>query len=65
LRNMNFPLPRKCPFCRIQEKFNRWVKQLRLYKRTCSKCGAEFQTHYPEEEVKDILCKSCYNQEVA
>ena len=64
LRNMNFPLPRKCPFCRIQEKFNRWVKQLRLYKRTCSQCGAEFQTHYPEEEVKDILCKSCYNQEV-
>ena len=65
LRNMNFPLPRKCPFCRIQEKFNRWVKQLRLYKRICSKCGAEFGTHYPLEEVKDILCKSCYNKEVA
>ena len=64
LRNMNFPLPRKCPFCRIQEKFNHWVKQLKLYKRICSQCGAEFETHHPSDEVKDILCKSCYLKEV-
>ena len=65
LRNMNFPLPRKCPFCRIQEKFNLWIKHFKLYKRTCSQCGAEFETHYPPEEVKDILCKSCYTREIA
>ena len=64
LRNMNFPLPRKCPFCRIQEKFNLWVKHFKLFKRICSQCGVEFETHYPSEEVKDILCKSCYLKEV-
>ena len=57
LRNMSFPLPRECPFCRIQEKFNLWVKHFKLYKRICSQCGTEFETHYPPEEVKDILCK--------
>jgi len=65
LRSMNLPLPRICPFCRIQEKFNRWVKQMKLYRRKCFQCGDEFETHYPQKEVENILCKSCYNSEVA
>lgn len=64
LRRMNLPLPRECPFCRIDEKFARWVKNLRVFKRNCSKCGTEFKTNYPKEEVDYILCKKCYLAEV-
>ena len=64
LRKMNLPLPRECPFCRIDEKFKQWVKNLRVFKRTCSKCGSEFETNYPKEEVEYILCKKCYLEEV-
>ncbi|KKL91004.1 hypothetical protein LCGC14_1899020 [marine sediment metagenome] len=64
LRSMNVPLPRECPFCRINEKFEQWVKNLRVFQRTCSKCGTEFETNYPKEEVKHILCKKCYQSEV-
>lgn len=63
LRNMNLPLPRRCPMCRINEKFDQWVKNLRVFKRTCSKCDVEFDTNYPKEEVEYILCKGCYLKE--
>lgn len=61
LQKRNLPLPRRCPFCRINEKFNQWVKDLRNFTRTCSKCGTLFQTPFPKEEVPTILCKTCYN----
>jgi len=64
LRKMNLPLPRECPFCRINEKFRKWVKNLRVFQRVCSKCGSEFETHYPKEEADYIWCKKCYLQEV-
>ncbi len=64
LRNMNLPLPRRCPMCRINEKFDQWVKNLRVFKRTCSKCGTGFETNYPKEEVDYILCRECYLKEI-
>jgi formylmethanofuran dehydrogenase subunit E len=64
LRNMNLPLPRRCPFCRINEKFNQWVKNLRVIPRICDKCGASFTTDYTKEEAPYILCKACYLKEV-
>ncbi|MBI4094989.1 MAG: hypothetical protein HY435_02230 [Candidatus Liptonbacteria bacterium] len=64
LRRMNLPLPRWCPFCRINEKFDQWVKNLHVFTRTCAKCGAEFETNYPEEEAEYILCKKCYLEEI-
>lgn len=64
LRERNLPLPRACPFCRIDEKFNLWVKSLRQIPRVCSKCGKEFKTKYTEDEAPTIYCKECYLQEV-
>lgn len=64
LREMNLPLPRECPICRINEKFSSHVKSLRILKRKCSKCGADFETSYPEDETPYILCKDCYQNEV-
>jgi len=65
LRKMNLPLPRQCPFCRINGKFGKWLKNLRIFNRNCGKCGTEFECSYPKEEVPLILCKKCYLEEVA
>ena len=62
LRKMNLPLPRECPFCRINKKFDQWVKNLRMIKRTCSECNTAFETSYAEQDFKNILCKKCYLQ---
>ncbi|OGZ98570.1 MAG: hypothetical protein A3C07_03880 [Candidatus Sungbacteria bacterium RIFCSPHIGHO2_02_FULL_47_11] len=64
LRERNLPLPRECPFCRINEKFILWVKNLRQIPRVCSKCGKEFKTKYTEAEAPVIYCKECYLKEV-
>lgn len=64
LRTRNLPLPRQCPFCRIDEKFNQWVKNLRVIPRVCDKCGASFTTNYTKDEAPVIYCKNCYNNEV-
>lgn len=64
LRRMNLPLPRECPFCRIDAKFKQWVKNLRLFKRKCDKCGVEFETSSSKSETPYILCKKCYLDEV-
>ncbi|MBI2121942.1 MAG: hypothetical protein HYT98_02360 [Candidatus Sungbacteria bacterium] len=64
LRKMNLPLPRQCPFCRIDEKFTLWVKDLRVIPRTCDKCGTSLTTNYTQEEAPVIYCKACYNNEV-
>ncbi len=64
LRTMNLPLPRRCPFCRINEKLDAWVKEFRLARRTCGACGAEFDTPHTKEDAPHILCKPCYLKEV-
>jgi len=64
LRKMNLPLPRACPQCRIGDKFQQWVKNLRVIPRVCDKCGDEFTTNYTKEEAPLILCKECYKAEV-
>ncbi|MFA6353858.1 MAG: hypothetical protein WCW93_02915 [Candidatus Paceibacterota bacterium] len=63
-KKMNVPLSRQCPFCRIGEKVNKWVSQMRQISRICYKCGVNFKTHYKKEEAEKVLCKECYLQEV-
>ncbi|MDP3948864.1 MAG: hypothetical protein Q8Q17_02865 [bacterium] len=72
LRRMNLPLPRECPFCRIGKKFDEWVKESKLVKRICDKCGAEFESPHKKEDYPfdfaqgkpKILCKKCWLKEV-
>jgi len=63
LRQLNFPLPRQCPFCRIEAKVKRWVWQMTLVERTCDKCGKLFRTNYRKEDASRVYCKECYFQE--
>jgi hypothetical protein len=63
LRKMKLPIPRNCPFCRINEKLNLWVDNMHLKDRVCDKCGIEFKTHWGKERAPLIYCKECYKQE--
>jgi hypothetical protein len=64
LRKMKLPLPHDCPFCRINEKLNLWVDNMRLKDRICDKCGIEFKTHWSKDRAPVIYCKECYQQEI-
>lgn len=64
LRRKNLPLPRECPFCRIDKKFRIWIQRLKILKRICPKCGQEFETSFSEEEVKELWCEDCYLKEI-
>lgn len=64
LREMNLPLPRRCPFCRIDEKMRLWVKNLGLVERICMTCHARFRTPYTEAEVPHLLCEACFRASV-
>lgn len=64
LKQHNLPLPRQCPFCRIENKIKRWVWQMTLNDRTCDKCGVIFRTHYTKKEASIVYCKECYQKEV-
>ena len=63
-RKLNVPLPHECPFCRINDKINKWVSQMKQVDRLCSKCKIRLRTHLKKEDAENILCKKCYQQEV-
>lgn len=63
LRKMNLPVPRVCPFCRMNEKLNLWVDNMHLKDRNCNKCGTDFKTHWSVERAPIIYCPDCYRAE--
>ena len=64
LRQHNFPLPRRCPFCRIEEKVRGWARQMVLVERKCDHCGKLFRTNYRKEDAPMVYCKECYYHEI-
>ncbi|MGC9599113.1 MAG: hypothetical protein ABSE18_01885 [Minisyncoccia bacterium] len=64
LRQMNLPLPRRCPFCRINEKLNIWVKTNERNRRVCAECGAAMESKYREDEAPAVYCRKCYLQKI-
>ncbi|MFH1246152.1 MAG: hypothetical protein V1489_00020 [Candidatus Liptonbacteria bacterium] len=64
-RHMNVPLPRECPFCRINEKMNIWVKDNERNARQCAGCGNAMESPYREEERAEVYCKNCYQERIA
>ncbi len=64
LRHHNLPLPRRCPFCRIEEKVKIWVHEMTLVERTCARCETVFRTPNQKEDAPIVYCKECYFREV-
>ncbi len=64
LRQHNLPLPRRCPFCRIEEKVKRWAWQMTLTERNCDKCKKTFRTNYRKEDAPVVYCTECYLRDI-
>ncbi len=60
LKQINLPLPRCCPFCRIEQKIDVWVQEFSLVERICNQCGAKFQTPQRNRDIAKLYCKPCY-----
>ncbi len=63
LKRRNLPLPRRCPLCRVKEKLDIWMSELKNLHGMCAECGAAVE--YPcLHEGERILCKQCYQKEL-
>ncbi len=58
-REMNIPIPRKCPDQRHKERMA-MRNPRKLWSRTCAKCLKEIQTTYHPSRPEIVYCESCY-----
>ncbi|MFA6353876.1 MAG: hypothetical protein WCW93_03005 [Candidatus Paceibacterota bacterium] len=62
-RNMNIPIPRKCFYCRHQDRVIR-RGPYKFFDRNCAKCQKNISTNYSPDRSEIIFCEKCYQQEV-
>lgn len=58
-REMNIPIPRKCPDQRHKERMA-LRNPRKLWKRQCMKCQKPIETTYAPERPEIVYCESCY-----
>jgi len=63
-KRMGIPIPQLCHNCRHFARLSQRTP-IRLYDRTCAKCGKQIKTSYAPERPEIVYCKQCYNGEVA
>lgn len=60
-KEKDFPLPKKCPDCRLERRMNlRDKKQLLGYK--CDNCNKDIVVAFEPEEGQQVFCKPCYQK---
>jgi len=64
LKANKFPLPRKCPLCRVRQKMNAWAENLTTITKSCSRCGEKIETSVKYKSRDNILCLDCYKKEI-
>ena len=62
-KKMNLPIPRKCFYCRHQDRIVR-RGPYKFWNRNCNKCNKEIITNYAPERPEIVYCEKCYQQEV-
>lgn len=62
-RQMVLPIPRKCFWCRHQDRLGR-RGPFKLYSRSCGKCTKNIQTTYSPDRPEIVYCEECYQREV-
>jgi len=62
-RRMILPVPRKCFFCRHQDRLHR-RGPMKIYDRTCANCKKPIKTSYGPDRPEIIFCEACYQKEV-
>jgi hypothetical protein len=63
LRQRHLPLPRMCPFCRVWQKIDMWVDNMKLVHRNCALCNVEFKTHIKKDKYPVVYCPACWKKE--
>jgi len=63
LRQMNVPIPRRCPDQRHLDRFA-LRNPRKLWTRPCMKCGKDMETTYAPERPETVYCEECYLKEV-
>jgi len=62
-KEFNYPLPRKCPYCRLKYLYQ-FHRDLKFHDRQCVKCGKDVQISIPEGRREIIYCEECYQKEI-
>src|SRR3989344_9229546 len=62
-RRMILPIPRKCFYCRHQDRIRR-RGPMKIFDRTCANCKKLIKTSYAPDRPEIIYCEACYQQEV-
>lgn len=62
-RKMNLPIPRKCFYCRHQNRI-KMRGPYKFWKRNCAHCDKDITTNYAPERPEIVYCESCYQKEV-
>lgn len=62
-RKMKLPIPRKCFYCRHQDRIKR-RGPYKFWDRKCDHCGKDIKTNYSPDRPEIIYCEKCYQQEV-
>lgn len=62
-RKMNLPIPRKCFYCRHQNRITR-RGPYKFWDRECAKCNKSIKTNYSPDSPYIVYCEKCYQQEV-
>jgi hypothetical protein len=62
-RKMILPIPRKCFFCRHQDRIKR-RGPYKFWDRKCDHCGKDIKTNYSPDRPEIVYCEQCYQQEV-
>ncbi|MES3031646.1 MAG: hypothetical protein V4699_00175 [Patescibacteria group bacterium] len=62
-RKMHIPVPRKCFYCRRQDRIVR-RGPYKFWDRNCAKCQKGITTNYSPDRPEIVYCEKCYQQEV-
>ncbi len=62
-RKMILPIPRRCFFCRHQDRIRR-RGPIEPFSRSCARCNKKIMTTYAPNRPEIVYCEACYQQEV-
>lgn len=64
LGRFGIPIPRKCFYCRHEDRLKNRLNPPRLWSRSCARCSAPIETSYASERPEIVYCEQCYQNEV-
>lgn len=60
-KDKNFPLPKKCPACRLERRISLRNKK-ELFGYNCDKCKKDIVIAFDPIEGQEIFCKACHQE---